>query len=107
MLLFAPPSAHRNIRKRLNKLINVPFKFEFSGSQIIFLDHEEDYSGLENERAKQKIRAFRERGVRGTAPDSNSWLSPVKSAGGASGERGVSRLTISCDTKLYNKISNL
>jgi len=58
MLLFAPPSAHREIRKRLNKLIYVPFKFEFSGSQIIFLEHEEDYSDVENERGKQKIKAF-------------------------------------------------
>lgn len=60
MLLFAPPSAHYEIRRRLNKLIYVPFKFEYSGSQIIYFDHEEDYVELENERAKQKIRAFRE-----------------------------------------------
>ena len=62
MLLFAPPSEHREIKKRLNKLIYVPFKFEFSGSQIIFLDHEEDYSDLEDERNKQSIQAFKELG---------------------------------------------
>lgn len=60
MLLFAPPSVHREIRERLNKLIYVPFKFEFSGSQIVFFDPEEDYSSLEKERAKQSVRAFEE-----------------------------------------------
>ena len=60
MLLFAPPSVHHEIRERLNKLIYVPLKFEFSGSQIIFFDPEEDYSTLEEERSKQPIQAFKE-----------------------------------------------
>jgi D-glycero-alpha-D-manno-heptose-7-phosphate kinase len=38
----------------------VPFKFEFSGSQIIFYDHEEDYSAEERARASQSIETFRE-----------------------------------------------
>lgn len=45
MLLFAPPSQQQDIRDRLRGLIHVPFKFENSGSQIIFYDPEEDYSG--------------------------------------------------------------
>lgn len=60
MLLFAPPSVHNKIREKLNKLIYVPFKFEFFGSQIIFFEHEEDYSFIEKERAEQKIAAFKE-----------------------------------------------
>jgi len=60
MLLFAPPSTHDKIRVRLNKLIYVPFKFEFSGSQIIFFDPEEDYADIENERSAQSIQAFQE-----------------------------------------------
>jgi len=60
MLLFAAPSVHHKIRERLNKLIYVPFKFESSGSQIVFFDPEEDYSSLEKERAKQSVRAFEE-----------------------------------------------
>jgi len=43
LLLFAVPENHRAIRNRLNKLVHVPFKFEFSGSQIIFIDREYEY----------------------------------------------------------------
>lgn len=60
MLLFAPPSVQERIKQKLNKLIYVPFKLEFSGSQIIFFDSEEDYSFLEKERGYQQIGAFRE-----------------------------------------------
>ncbi len=59
-LLFAPPSKQRGIREKLNSLIQVPFKFDFSGSQIIFCDREEDYAAEELARAAQPIRAFRE-----------------------------------------------
>jgi D-glycero-alpha-D-manno-heptose-7-phosphate kinase len=60
MLLFAPPEAHSKIRRRLNKLIYVPFKFDFAGSQIIFFDSEEDYSDIEKDRSKQSIQSFQE-----------------------------------------------
>ena len=60
MLLFAPPSRHEAIRQRLNKLLHVPFEFEFNGSQIIFLSHEVDYTAAENARASQSLQAFRE-----------------------------------------------
>lgn len=60
MLLFAPPDRHYEIKTTLNKLIHVPFKFEFSGSQIIFFDPEEDYADEEKARANQFIDSFRE-----------------------------------------------
>ena len=60
VLLFVPPSKQRVVRERLNTLIQVPFKFDFSGSQIIFYDREEDYAAEEKARAGQSIRAFRE-----------------------------------------------
>ncbi len=60
MLLFAPPSRQKEIREKLNTLIHVPFKIEFSGSQIIFFDSEEDYSREEKERACRSIESFRE-----------------------------------------------
>jgi D-glycero-alpha-D-manno-heptose-7-phosphate kinase len=61
MLLFAPPGTHKRIREKLNKLIYVPFKFEFSGSQIIFFGpQQENYAELEKERAKQPNRVFKE-----------------------------------------------
>lgn len=60
MLLFMPPDRHSAVREALSHLINVPFKFDFSGSQIIFFDPEEDYQALEQARAGQKIQFFRE-----------------------------------------------
>jgi len=60
MLLFAPPSKHNQIQKKLSNLIHVPFKFDTSGSQIIFYDHEEDFSDVEQTRNNQRIQAFRE-----------------------------------------------
>jgi D-glycero-alpha-D-manno-heptose-7-phosphate kinase len=60
MLLFAPPSRQKEIREKLNTLIHVPFKIEFSGSQIIFFDSEEDYLREEKERACLSIESFRE-----------------------------------------------
>lgn len=36
MLFFAAPGKQANIRRALRKLLHVPFKFEFSGSTIIF-----------------------------------------------------------------------
>jgi D-glycero-alpha-D-manno-heptose-7-phosphate kinase len=62
LLLFVPPGRQQEVRERLNKLIHVPFKFEFSGSQIIFFDQEEDYSAAEQARARQTIHAFQELG---------------------------------------------
>jgi D-glycero-alpha-D-manno-heptose-7-phosphate kinase len=59
-LLFVPPSKQRSVREKLNTLIQVPFKFDYSGSQIIFCDREEDYVAEEQARAAQPIRAFRE-----------------------------------------------
>jgi D-glycero-alpha-D-manno-heptose-7-phosphate kinase len=60
ILLFVPPHCQQAAREKLNKLIHVPFNFEFSGSQIIFYDQEQDYSTEEGLRAAQTIEAFRE-----------------------------------------------
>ncbi len=60
LLLFAPPDRQTAIREELSELIRVPFKFEFSGSQIIFCDREEEYVAEERHRAAQPIRAFEE-----------------------------------------------
>jgi D-glycero-alpha-D-manno-heptose-7-phosphate kinase len=60
LLLFVPPAAQENVKEKLDKLIHVPFKFEFSGSQIIFCDMQEDYSELDKKRAAQNIGNFRE-----------------------------------------------
>lgn len=60
MLLCVPPSRQRKVREQLEKLIYVPFKFEFAGSQIIFFDPEEDYAAEERWQARRAARAFRE-----------------------------------------------
>jgi D-glycero-alpha-D-manno-heptose-7-phosphate kinase len=64
MLLFVPPGKQKAVRDRLNKFLFVPVKFEFSGSQIIFFDSEQDYSAEEESRAHQTIRAFKELGAK-------------------------------------------
>jgi D-glycero-alpha-D-manno-heptose-7-phosphate kinase len=60
MLLFVPPDLQSTIRDRLNRFLCVPFKFESSGSQIIFFDSEQDYSHEEKIRANQSIPASKE-----------------------------------------------
>lgn len=42
MLLFAKPQDHPKIKRRLNKLLRVPFEFEEHGSEIIF-NHRPSY----------------------------------------------------------------
>lgn len=60
LLLFVPPERQQAVRDRLSALIHVPFRFESSGSQILFADSEQDYSAEEAARATQPVRAFRE-----------------------------------------------
>jgi D-glycero-alpha-D-manno-heptose-7-phosphate kinase len=64
MLLFVPPAYQKAVRERFSRLLFVPFKFEYSGSQIIFFDSEQDYSAEEKIRAGQSLRAFTELGQR-------------------------------------------
>lgn len=42
LLLFAHPAQHPTIRERLKGLVHVPFRFEFSGSQIVVFDPDEE-----------------------------------------------------------------
>jgi D-glycero-alpha-D-manno-heptose-7-phosphate kinase len=60
ILFFVPPTKQARLKRRLNKLIYVPFKFESSGSQIIFFDPEQDYSREEKARVFQPDFVFRE-----------------------------------------------
>lgn len=60
LLLFAKPEKHEAIRAELSELIHVPFKFDFTGSQIIYYEPQSDYSAYEQSRAAQTIRPFRE-----------------------------------------------
>ncbi|GFO68524.1 GHMP kinase [Geomonas limicola] len=60
LLLFAPPELHQKIKEALNTLIHVPFSFDYTGSQIIYFQHEEDFSHAEQVRGGQVIAPFRE-----------------------------------------------
>ncbi|HEU5397550.1 MAG TPA: kinase [Verrucomicrobiae bacterium] len=57
-LLLVPPEKQSKVRRQLSRLIQVPFEFEFTGSQVIFYDLEEDYS--KHDRKRRQIEAFRE-----------------------------------------------
>lgn len=61
LLLFVPPSAQDRTRRALKELIHVPFKFESTGSRIIFSEPErEDYRTLDREQDRSAIAPFRE-----------------------------------------------
>ena len=45
VLLFVKPGLRSDVKKALNKLLNVPFEFEKQGSQIIFYEPELPYDG--------------------------------------------------------------
>jgi D-glycero-alpha-D-manno-heptose-7-phosphate kinase len=59
-LAFVPPERQLDVQQALSGLIHVPFRLEFSGSQVIFVDRQEDFADLEGIRLKQCVRAFRE-----------------------------------------------
>lgn len=59
-LLFVPPSRQRQVRETLHGLIQVPFKFDYSGSQIIFCDREKEYEAEERARDARPVQTFRE-----------------------------------------------
>jgi D-glycero-alpha-D-manno-heptose-7-phosphate kinase len=60
ILFFVPPERQSKVRKRFSRLIHVPFEFEFSGSQIIYFDLEEDFAKDDKARAHQQLEPFRE-----------------------------------------------
>ncbi|MDB9518274.1 hypothetical protein PN466_15105 [Roseofilum reptotaenium CS-1145] len=60
LLLFVPPDKQKEVQANLNHLIHVPFKLEFSGSQIIFFDREVDYSVEATNRQNDSVAVFQE-----------------------------------------------
>ena len=49
MLFFVPPPRQAAFREALGDLIHVPFKFDYSGSQIVYYDPDEDFSETERD----------------------------------------------------------
>jgi D-glycero-alpha-D-manno-heptose-7-phosphate kinase len=66
LLLFAEPDRHELLKQKLERLIYVPFRFEYSGSQIIFHDPEAEYVAEERARANGPRLAFRDHSPEGT-----------------------------------------
>ena len=60
LLLFVKPENWQDVRSEFAELIHVPFSFDFSGSQIIYYEPDEDYSEVEQVRASQTLAPFRE-----------------------------------------------
>ena len=77
LLLFVPPAQQQAVLDALPELVHVPFRFESSGSQIIFYDREQDFAPAEAARAGRPIRDFRE-----LAPEEPAgWAIPYPNAG--------------------------
>lgn len=61
LLLFVPKPYQTKVREALGHLIQVPFRFDIHGSQIIFMDPEQkDYSCVEKDNECRKISCFQE-----------------------------------------------
>lgn len=61
LLLFVPPSAQNRVREALSELLHVPFRIEFSGSQISLYDPPDaDYAELDRDRSRRTVKSFRE-----------------------------------------------
>ena len=43
MLFYAAPDVQQNVKKALNRLLYVPVRFDYLGSQIIYYSHEEQF----------------------------------------------------------------
>lgn len=60
MLLFVPPNRQDSVKEELRNLIQVPFRFESGGSQVVFYEPGIDYSTEEEARSTKQIDSFRE-----------------------------------------------
>lgn len=60
MVLFVLPERQQQVREKLKDFIHVPFRFESTGSQVIFYDPEQDFAMLDGERRKSPTGPFRE-----------------------------------------------
>ncbi len=74
LLLFVPKAAQANVIAALPDLVHVPFRFESSGSQMLFYGREEDFTAAEAARQDQPIAAFRDR-------DADRWTIPYPTSG--------------------------
>ena len=73
VVFYGPPACQEQVRERLRGLIWVPFKFDTSGSQIIFYSPGQDYADLDQARAANPACSFREAfDAAGGSPEASS-----------------------------------
>ncbi len=61
LLLFVPPYLHEQVRRALDKLIYIPFRFEHSGSRIIIYEPQfDEYVHLDRRLENHCVQSFRE-----------------------------------------------
>ena len=60
MLLFVPPERQAEVSHVLGGLVQVPFNFEFGGSQIIFFEPEKNHDHLVAQQAGRTLQPFHE-----------------------------------------------
>lgn len=62
MVLFVPPERQPRVREELGHLVHVPFRFDFTGSQVIFYDPEENFEAIDHSPGMRFSPKFRELG---------------------------------------------
>ncbi len=60
MLLFVPPDRQAALREHFRDYVHVPFRFESSGSRILFHEIEEDFEWLDRRRRDFPLQPFRD-----------------------------------------------
>jgi len=60
VLFYVPPDCRKQVRERLRNLLWVPFRFDTTGSQIIFFSPQQDYAELDHARSGGPVHPARE-----------------------------------------------
>jgi D-glycero-alpha-D-manno-heptose-7-phosphate kinase len=60
LLLVVEPELRSRVKAALSNLLHVPFRFEWSGSHILFAAQSEDYDDVERDRREQQLAPFQE-----------------------------------------------
>ena len=60
VLFYVPRACQQEVKERLRSLLWVPFRFDTSGSQIIFSSPQQDYAALDQARSGSPARSSRE-----------------------------------------------
>jgi len=77
MLLFVPPAKQADVALALGGLIQVPFRIESGGSQVIFFEPEMNHDSVEAQRGGRAVQPFRE--LNPVAPQFEDAFAPTAS----------------------------